>query len=146
MGNTKSYRLPTNVNPVNYEISLSPDLENFTFHGEESILVTVTEETKSISLNSVDISITQATLTAQNGTTQVPIETSFNEKYETVTFKFDKDVPSGEATLSNVFEGTLNDQLRGFYRSQYTNPEGEQKYLATTQFEATDARLSLIHI
>ena len=118
MGNANSYRLPTNVNPVNYEISLSPDLENFTFHGEESILVTITEETRSISLNSVDISITQATLTNQNGNTQVPIETSFNEEYETVTFKFDKDVPSGEATLSIVFEGTLNDQLRGFYRSQ----------------------------
>ena len=140
MGNANSYRLPTNVNPVNYEISLSPHLENFTFHGEESILVTVTEETKSISLNSVDIDITQATLTAQNGNTEIPTETSFNEEYETVTFKFDKDVPSGEATLSIVFEGTLNDQLRGFYRSQYTNPEGEQKYLATTQFEATDAR------
>ena len=140
MGNANSYRLPTNVNPVNYEISLSPDLENFTFHGEESILITVTEETKSISLNSIDINITRAILTTKNGDTQVPIETSFNEEYETVTFKFEKDVPSGESELSIVFEGTLNDQLRGFYRSQYTNPEGEQKYLATTQFEATDAR------
>ncbi len=50
MGNANSYRLPTNVNPVNYELSLSPDLENFTFHGEEAILITVTEETKSLSL------------------------------------------------------------------------------------------------
>ena len=140
MGNANSYRLPTNVNPVHSEISLRPDLENFTFHGEESILITVTEETKSISLNSIDINITRAILTTKNGDTQVPIETSFNEEYETVTFKFEKDVPSGESELSIVFEGTLNDQLRGFYRSQYTNPEGEQKYLATTQFEATDAR------
>ena len=38
------------------------------------------------------------------------------------------------------FTGTLNDQLRGFYRSSYTDRDGVERHLATTQFEATDAR------
>jgi puromycin-sensitive aminopeptidase len=42
--------------------------------------------------------------------------------------------------VSLTFAGTLNDQLRGFYRSQYTAIDGTTKHLATTQFEATDAR------
>ena len=45
--------------------------------------------------------------------------------------------------LRMTYTGELNDKLRGFYRSQYTNPEGETAYLATTQFEATDARRAL---
>jgi puromycin-sensitive aminopeptidase len=39
-----------------------------------------------------------------------------------------------------LFTGELNDKLRGFYRSQYTDANGDTRYLAATQFEATDAR------
>ena len=34
----------------------------------------------------------------------------------------------------------MNDQLHGFYRSTYTDDAGTEHVLATTQFEATDAR------
>ena len=137
---SNSYRLPTNVNPINYDLSLTSDIESFTFHGEESILINVSEKTKTISLNAVEIDITKAILTIKNGTTHIPVHISFNEEFETVTFDFEDNIPIGEAKLAIIFDGSLNDQLRGFYRSKYTNPDGEQKYLATTQFEATDAR------
>jgi puromycin-sensitive aminopeptidase len=39
-----------------------------------------------------------------------------------------------------LFHGTLNDQLRGFYRSTYHDETGAPRTLAATQFEATDAR------
>lgn len=44
--------------------------------------------------------------------------------------------------LTLTFTGTLNDKLAGFYRSKYTR-DGVDKYLATTQFEAADARRAL---
>ncbi len=34
----------------------------------------------------------------------------------------------------------LNDKLKGFYRSTFVDTDGEQQVIATTQFEATDAR------
>src|SRR5580704_14274816 len=37
---------------------------------------------------------------------------------------------------------SLNDELRGFYRSTYTGPDGENHTMATTQFESVDARRS----
>lgn len=37
------------------------------------------------------------------------------------------------------FIGVLNDKMCGFYNSTYTE-DGEKKQMATTQFEATDAR------
>ena len=45
----------------------------------------------------------------------------------------------GKATIHLEFQGILNDRLLGFYRSQYKQG-GKTKYLATTQFEAADAR------
>ena len=53
---------------------------------------------------------------------------------------FDSEIPTGPATLELTFTGELNDRLRGFYRSHYTDIDGHERYLATTQFEATDAR------
>ena len=59
---------------------------------------------------------------------------------ETVTLGFDDELSTGEARLHLKFTGELNDKLRGFYRSKYTDSDGAEKYLATTQLEATDAR------
>ncbi len=56
----------------------------------------------------------------------------------------DLELPSllgpGAYTVRLKFTGTLNDKLRGFYRSRYKGPDGEWRWLAATQFEATDAR------
>ena len=38
------------------------------------------------------------------------------------------------------FEGVLNDKLCGFYRSTFTDADGVEQVLATTQMEATDCR------
>ncbi len=39
-----------------------------------------------------------------------------------------------------AFTGILNDKLRGFYRSTFTDEAEAEHVIATTQFEATDAR------
>ena len=41
---------------------------------------------------------------------------------------------------TSTFRGVLNDKLVGFYRSTYEGPDGEAEVIATTHFEATDAR------
>src|SRR5262245_52092489 len=46
----------------------------------------------------------------------------------------------GAGQLKLTFRGTLNDKLRGFYRSVYKDPSGVSRTMAATQFEATDAR------
>ena len=47
--------------------------------------------------------------------------------------------PAGP-TLHTGFRGVLNDKLVGFYRSTFTDDDGAEQVIATTQFEATDAR------
>ena len=56
------------------------------------------------------------------------------EEVETVCLEFESELSVGEVVLLIEYTGTLNDQLRGFYRSKYT-VDGEDRYLAVTLFE-----------
>ena len=33
------------------------------------------------------------------------------------------------------YKGELNDKMKGFYRSKYTTPDGQERHCAVTQFE-----------
>ncbi len=39
-----------------------------------------------------------------------------------------------------TFTGTLNDKLRGWYRSTFKDDDGVERVIATTQMQATDCR------
>ena len=58
---------------------------------------------------------------------------------ERVVFHLATPVKEGSIRLHVAFAGILNDYLQGFYRSKYI-VDGEERYMATTQFESTDAR------
>ncbi|MDA0797520.1 MAG: M1 family metallopeptidase [Chloroflexi bacterium] len=139
MTSSSPHRLPANVRPVRYAIELAPDLTSFTFTGSEKIAVQVAEPTWQILLNAAEMEITAASVTLADGTS-ITASASVDEDAERATLLLESELPAGEATLSLTFNGTLNDQLRGFYRSQYEGPDGNPRFLATTQFEATDAR------
>ena len=49
-------------------------------------------------------------------------------------------LPVGQGILSLTYTGCLNNQMAGFYRSGYTAINGEKRIMASTQFEALDAR------
>lgn len=129
----KNVRLSKNVIPKEYKIRLRPDLENFTFEGIETITISLLKKTKEITLHSREIEIG----TVRAG--EVFGKISYNKKAETATFIFPKFIPAGQTKLTLVFKGILNDKMRGFYRSNY-KVGIKERYLATTQFEATDAR------
>lgn len=58
---------------------------------------------------------------------------SFSTEQETVTLKFPKELPVGGGTLDLTFSGKLNDKMKGFYRSKYYTPSGEERYGGVTQ-------------
>ena len=132
--------LPKDVRPVLYDLTLTPDLDSFTFAGEETVDIEVLEATSSVTLNSAEIEVASCRVTTAGGVELTPADTSFDEQAETVTFDFGRPLPAGPAKLQIEFSGVLNDLLRGFYRSRYVDEDGAERHLATTQFEATDAR------
>ena len=125
------------VIPINYELMFEPLFHNFKFNGEEIITLNLSKPTNSIKIDAAELSIKESHI-IQKGKI-ISSESSLNEKDEKLTIKLAKKI-KGKAKLSIKFTGTLNDRLLGFYKSQYKDKKGKTKYLATTQFEAADAR------
>ncbi|HWF44414.1 MAG TPA: hypothetical protein VG537_07225, partial [Candidatus Kapabacteria bacterium] len=130
---TKSVRLPSYIAPIKYNLTLKPDLTAFTFEGKEIIFVDLKKATLTITLHAKDLKISSVECDDQRG------KVKYDREAETATFIFSKAIKPGKREITMVFKGVLNDHMRGFYHSTYTH-NGKEKHLATTQFEATDAR------
>ena len=63
-----------------------------------------------------------------------------DEDYEILKINFKDIIPIGKYNLFIKYNGILNDKLRGFYHSSFTDDKGLIQSIATTQFESTDAR------
>ena len=124
------------ISQINYDIQFEPIFKNFTFNGIEIITLT-TKSSNSFTLNAAELEINNCHI-IHNGKT-IKAKSTLNSKKETLTVKTLKKV-SGRIKICIEFTGFLNDRLLGFYRSRYKDRSGKIKYLATTQFEAADAR------
>ena len=125
------------VVPINYTLTFEPDLKKFVFLGTEKITVDCKKTVNKISMNCAEIKINSCTVTDSNGNVVNSVAET-NEAKEELQIKLSKKI-KGISTIELDFQGILNDRLLGFYRSQYKQ-NGKTKYLATTQFEAADAR------
>ena len=126
-----------NTIPINYKLKFEPLFDNFTFNGMEIITINLPRATNSIILDAAELKIKKCHV--EQGTKIITAKASLNEKNERLTVKLTKKI-KGKAKLCVKFTGVLNDRLLGFYKSQYKDNKGKTKYLATTQFEAADAR------
>ncbi|MEX2193301.1 MAG: M1 family metallopeptidase [Nitrosarchaeum sp.] len=124
------------VIPVNYTLEFEPIFKNFTFNGKETITINCKEHVNSITLHCAELKIKSCHVRC-NGISEKAI-TKLDAKKEELTIII-KNKIRGNAFVEIDFTGELNDRLLGFYRSQYKQ-NGKTKYLATSQFEAADAR------
>ena len=140
MPKSEAVMLPANVKPTRYVLALKPDLGEFTFRGEETVEIEVLEPTSTITLNAAELQVQSGRLTPADGPAMSASDIALDEEAGTATLTFDAEVPAGPAKLELGFTGEINDRLRGFYRSRYVGADGQERHLATTQFEATEAR------
>jgi tricorn protease interacting factor F2/3 len=124
------------VKPINYTITFEPDLKKFIFVGSEELDVLIKKATNVITLNAAELKITSCNVVSKGKT--IKAKTMLDGKNEKLTIKLPEKI-SGNAILNIDFTGILNDRLLGFYKSQYKQ-NGKTKYIATSQFEAADAR------
>ncbi|KAK3810370.1 MAG: peptidase family M1-domain-containing protein [Benniella sp.] len=138
-GNPNRVVLPTNVTPSHYTLTITPNLKEYTFRGYVEINVTIHEATKTIQINTKELTLLWGRVEI-DGNTHEAVETTFDEHRETTTFTFESELPKGPALLAIYYDGILNDKMAGFYRSTYKDAEGNTKVMGVTQFEATEAR------
>ena len=133
------YRLPRSVVPHHYRIRIEPDLEAATFSGTQQVTLDVARPTDRVVLNAVELDIHEAWLVRDAGD-RVDAVVEYDEATQRALLGLPQEIPQGAWELHCRFSGILNDQLRGFYRSTFTDLDGQEQVIATTQFEATDAR------
>ena len=149
------------VEPLHYQLEFEPDLENSTFLGRAEILVLLSKPVSSITMDCADLEITSCKIVGSPNYTNaapktetkrkhrksdastkntVPSTVKVDAKRERLIIRFPRGCTvSKSACIQLTFSGVLNDNLLGFYRSKYMVGK-EVRYLATTQFEAADAR------
>jgi puromycin-sensitive aminopeptidase len=132
------YRLPRTVLPRRYELTLTPDLEASTFQGSVDIEVDVDSPTAEVVLNAIELEIDEAWAVVDGQRLEASVR--LDSVTERAHLTLSSELPPGPALVSLRFRGQLNDKLRGFYRSTFTDHNSTERVIATTQFEATDAR------
>ena len=134
--------VPTDVVPSHYALELSPNLDLLTFSCAEQITVNVVKQCSSITLHSKEISIVTASFTsAADGAKVAVSKISYDLVLHTVRLDFgDKPMALGQGKVEISFSGILNGDMAGFYKSTYTDASGNKQIMASTQFEALDAR------
>lgn len=123
---SNTYRLPKTLYPKEYIIKLKPYMKEGAFEGEVAINVIVRENTPLIVLNSHNLDILNITV-SRNGT---PIELlNYTEHIsQQVKIYLSEYIHTNEEILVEIkFNGTLNDNMNGFYRSSYLDSNGEQQ-------------------
>jgi aminopeptidase N len=147
--------LPDTVKPVHYGLSLY-DIElggAFSFQGTVKITAKVMKSTKMVVLNSHQLKIHDSEVLVEQSTTQKTLKSSavlYDVPRQRATIEFSEDIPPSEAAVIIVnFQGTINNEMAGFYRSKYkptvtpaaSVPKDDQfHYMFSTQFESSDAR------
>ncbi|EDW84909.1 uncharacterized protein Dwil_GK12887 [Drosophila willistoni] len=141
-----NYRLPNNSIPVSYNVELWTNVHegDTNFNGTVKIDIQIVEASVNITLHARQTSNFVATIIDRDNATATEINLEVDASDTTREFlvlsaeglTFD---PNTNWTLTIKYTGLLRLDMGGFYMSSYTE-NNTVHYLATTQFESTNAR------
>ncbi|XP_021954471.1 endoplasmic reticulum aminopeptidase 2 [Folsomia candida] len=141
-------RLPTDIKPTHYTISIHPNLTTLDVTGWVVIRFEVLVETSLIVLHSRNITIIDKWVKeeVEDGHRVEPLNISQLLEYrpfQMISLEMKDEsalIPGKNYSLGIRFHTNISTELEGFYLSSYVNSQGERRYLATTHFEPTYAR------
>jgi aminopeptidase N len=131
-------QLPRGVQPLHYDIALTPDANSASFSAGVAIDLEVTAPTSSITLHAADLKFARATLTGKAGASQTA-QIAVDEAAQTATFRFAKPLARGRYKLALDYTGVIGSQAVGLFSLDYDTAAGKRRALFT-QFENSDAR------
>lgn len=123
-------------NLPHYTLHFEPDLVKSTFSGQAVIDVVLDSSTRTITMNSAELVIGRCTVTRSG--VKIQSRARLVPSSEELVITLVRPI-RGLVQISLDFTGILNDRLLGFYSSVYRSGK-KTMHIATTQFEAADAR------
>ncbi|KAJ3809857.1 peptidase family M1-domain-containing protein [Lentinula aff. lateritia] len=136
-----NYRLPTDVSPTHYDLTLLTDLTLHKFRGTVEVDLKVVTDTSKIVLNVAELHLSDASVTVVGEEEAfVPVSQSIDSIDQRATFIYPCTFTAGSSLkLFVAFEGKLNESLIGYYEGTWEDG-GQKKIYTVTQFEPTAAR------
>ncbi|XP_037036998.1 aminopeptidase N-like [Bradysia coprophila] len=139
-----SYRLPNTTLPMSYDIWISTDIHrgDFEFNGQVTVRFRCIEPTSELTLQYRDLTIETVNLfDSNNNLIEDDVAWHLNETLEFLIIEPNQQLEQGqEYSVSVTYNGTMTDDGLGIYRAWYVDPAGNTRWLASTQFQATEAR------
>lgn len=139
------YRLPSDTDPIHYDIFLHPDLSNSTFSGRVTIQINVTNPRYFLLVNTkhLDIYDTRLTEVVPHGNEEtdnvkkkrvgeereIKIEDAFEYKpneFWVIVVENNTELQPGIYNLHLQFRGSLSGKIIGFYSSTYTDSKTQE--------------------
>jgi puromycin-sensitive aminopeptidase len=137
-----SHRLPRDYAVSNYRLDIRIDLEKLSFEGSEEMDLVLSKPRREFEFHSLELAISDPVILKGNDSFR--LEIAYDEDNERVKFSSSDEFGEGNYVLSLKYSGTLNERLRGLYKSIYVDRSGNEHVIATTHFEATDARRAFV--
>lgn len=115
-------RLPPSVRPLDYEISLHPNLSTMTFRGRVAITVAALQDTKKVVLHSSDMQIQDVTFQGKK------VKVLEYKPWQQIAVKLSEELKKGQKYVLNIsYLANLSSSYDGFYNSSYTDTGGKRR-------------------
>jgi aminopeptidase N len=122
-------QLPGGVEPVAYELAVTPDFKTLTFAGHVAVTVEVARSVNSLTLNALDLKMIAETIDG------APATASLDPRTQTATFTTGQRIAPGRHVLVIDYSARINDSPSGLFHVDYVGGR-----MLATQFEPADAR------
>ncbi|TSR04319.1 Endoplasmic reticulum aminopeptidase 1 [Bagarius yarrelli] len=135
-------RLPQSVSPFHYSLLIHPNLSSLDISGSVKIRVDILQDTHTVILHSKELNISRAGVRGlAEGQSQALRVLEYPAYQQIALVSEDMVLRRGNVYVIELeFAAKLSESFHGFYKSTYRTSDGEERVLASTQFEPTSAR------
>ena len=122
-------QLPVGVEPVAYDLALTPDAAKLTLSGHVAVTLQVAKRTDRLVVNALDLTIVGATVDGAAATARL------DPRAQTATFSIGAPIAPGPHVLAIDYTARIADSASGLFHVDYVGGR-----MLATQFEPADAR------
>jgi aminopeptidase N len=128
-------RLPKDVVPERYQVSVTPDIKGMSLSGHETVMLQVRARTGRLVFNSLNETLSQVRFDGR------PVKSvASDDQQQLTTVQLTHPAGVGPHRLTFDYRGKIETRPQGLFAQPYSYPGGAQGQMLATQMESTDAR------
>nr|KAG5707291.1 hypothetical protein BaRGS_000065 [Batillaria attramentaria] len=136
----KDIRLPRDVLPDLYELSIHPNISQSVFTGTVTIHANVVKSTDFVVFHIKELNVSSVEVLRGDVAVVLSQQLQYTDNEQYYIKLAQPLAANSKIKIVIKFKGALVNKLAGFYKSSYNTSSGERRDIATTHFEPTDAR------